>query len=95
MLDQTDYAALIATARNNGDDEYARQLADEYNYLRAEECASKERARQRTIARKREAAWMAGVEAIDTGAQLPKGLADYERRAWLAGSMGVEFANVA
>lgn len=95
MLTKTEYAALIASARDRGDDEEARTIAAEWNAICAERCASKERARQRTIARKLEAAWMAGVEAQDTDAQLPKNLTDYERRAWLAGSTGVEFVNVA
>jgi hypothetical protein len=95
MLNRTLYAVLIADARSRDEEEEARQLEAEYNYLRAEECASKERARQRTIARKREAAWMAGVEAQGTSAELPKGLTDYERRAWLAGVGGFQFDSLA
>lgn len=95
MLTQSDYATLIDDARRKGDDELARDLANEYNYMRAEQCASKERARQRTIARKRESAWMAGVEAQTTGATLPAGLSCYEQRAWRAGVGGFEFSSIA
>lgn len=95
MLTRTEYAALIADARSRDEEEEARQLEQEYNHLRTEECASKERARQRTIARKREAAWMAGVMAQETNAELPKGLTEYERRAWLAGVSGFQFDNMA